>query len=697
MNYSGLVSVANSPIGLLFYFILALTNLIFGLKVAYIMWTFLGFLGGAGLFLFFYIFIKNHNMNFYFWSIISGVIYSMFCSYNLGAAALPYIILSVYLFTDAIEHKEKHYYLIYFTFVVLSISFEISLTSQGGLLPAILFLSTFLLVFIVLSPSENRNIYLKYAITAIILVVLINISLFASTYLFVKSVGNQFFNKANFLESNVKNVNILDVFYFAFLYLGSNTIINLVMLLLLIIFLFGFIFLVYSFRFREQRQIIFALSISYLVIIFFALTINKPFGLLFNIISNNINYLYAFRYAYSAVSYLFFFTFIVVFSLTMLQISDMLKGVSNYKRNFIIAMKALIVLIFIVYSSFFIYNMGLTNNIGIGKSFFVIPSNTFRLAEFINTNSTLYNFDPVATFPVAYNWQFTKWYYGVNIYSSLIKIPVYTGGYTYYNEIYFPISKLIYSEIGSNVDNNKINSSLPNELGILGIHYVIIQGDTVDCKDCYAPSFNLTKIYLNINRSTNIILVKKFGNSSVYVNNNYVHLVYTSDLVNLGNASTESIFNTLGNFSFNIQNTSVYSTHIDNFYNDSNTINATPIANFTMPDITFIENNPTQVTVHISNATAPYYLVFRETYDPHWVAFYSNGTEVNPHDHIAVNGFANAWYMNKTGNYTITLYYTLQTDAWIAWGVSFVALFVTIGIGIYGWKESAKAKMRRHG
>ena len=116
-----------------------------------------------------------------------------------------------------------------------------------------------------------------------------------------------------------------------------------------------------------------------------------------------------------------------------------------------------------------------------------------------------------------------------------------------------------------------------------------------------------------------------------------------------------------------------------------------------MPDITFIENNPTQVTVHISNATTPFYLVFRETYDPHWAAFYSNGTEVNPRDHIAVNGFANAWYMNKTGNYTVTLYYTLQTDAWIAWGVSFAALFVTIGIGVYGWKESAKAKMRRHG
>ena len=104
----------------------------------------------------------------------------------------------------------------------------------------------------------------------------------------------------------------------------------------------------------------------------------------------------------------------------------------------------------------------------------------------------------------------------------------------------------------------------------------------------------------------------------------------------------------------------------------------------------------TKVTVHVSNATTPYYLVFRETYDPHWAAFYSNGTEVNPRDHIAVNGFANAWYMNKTGNYTVTLYYTMQTDAWIAWGVSFAALFVTIGIGVYGWKETRKEKNSRN-
>ena len=172
--------------------------------------------------------------------------------------------------------------------------------------------------------------------------------------------------------------------------------------------------------------------------------------------------------------------------------------------------------------------------------------------------------------------------------------------------------------------------------------------------------------------------------------------MYATNIYNFENISEAKLVQIITNESFDIKDKSAYASKISSLYNDSNTINATPIANFSKPNISFVENTPTKVTVHVSNATTPYYLVFRETYDQHWMAFYSNETEVNPRDHIAVNGFANAWYMNKTGNYTITLYYTLQTDAWIAWGVSFAALFVTIGIGVYGWKETRKEKSSRN-
>ncbi len=692
MNYSGLVSVTSTSFGLIFYSFLTLISSIFGLKVAYTASEFLGFIGGIGLFLFLYFFIKDHNTSFFLWSIASGFIYSIACSYNFVFMALPYILLSLYLFNSAIKNKEKQHYLIYFAFVVLSISLQISIGGQAYFLPNLLFLLIFLSVLIVFISSENRRIYLKYATVAIILVILINMDLIVPTYLFVKNVGNQFFNKANFLDSAVKENNILDVFYFASLYSGHNLVISLAILFLLIVFLFGFIFLVYNLRSKEHMQFILAMFISYLVMIFFSLTINKPFGLFFNFLSNKISYLYSLRYAYSATSYIFFFIFVVIFSLAMIKLGGEIKNTPKEKRNFKVIIKILITLIFIVYSSFFIYNMVLTTNIGIGKTFFIIPNSTFKLANFINENNSFAKFNSVATFPVAYNWQFTKWYYGVNVYSSLIESPVYTGGYTYYNEIFFPISKSLYSEIGYNVDTSKVNGSLSNYLGVFGIRYIIVQGNAINCKNCYEPPFNFTDIYSNINKSHNIIFVKKFGNSSLYKNNNYVKFVYTSDIINLENASAITIFDIIKNASFNIHDISVYSTEIPKFYNDSNTINATPIPNFSKPSISFVEDTPTKVTVHVSNATTPYYLVFRETYDPHWAAFYSNGTEVNPRDHIAVNGFANAWYMNKTGNYTITLYYTLQTDAWIAWGVSFAALFVTIGIGIYGWKETRKRR-----
>ncbi len=52
--------------------------------------------------------------------------------------------------------------------------------------------------------------------------------------------------------------------------------------------------------------------------------------------------------------------------------------------------------------------------------------------------------------------------------------------------------------------------------------------------------------------------------------------------------------------------------------------------------------------------------------------------------------------MNKTGNYTVTLYYTLQTDAWIAWSVSFAALFVTIGIGFMGIRKLNAKELEAH-
>ena len=276
---------------------------------------------------------------------------------------------------------------------------------------------------------------------------------------------------------------------------------------------------------------------------------------------------------------------------------------------------------------------------------------------------------------------------------------MYTGGYIAQTEIFYPVTKYFYDDITSNIDgSNTINNNYISHIfGILGIRYILVQGNAIGSSPYdpdYYDAFSFNDIYSNLNSSDGVIFIKKYANTSLYEDLNYVPLVYAANIYNFENISETKLVQIITNESFDIKDKSVYVSKISGFYNDSHTINATPIANFSKPNISFVENTPTKVTVHVSNAITPYYLVFRETYDPYWAAFYSNGTEVNPRNHIAVNGFANAWYMNKTGNYTVTLYYTLQTDAWIAWGISFAALFVTIGIGVYGWKEAKKEKMR---
>jgi len=69
--------------------------------------------------------------------------------------------------------------------------------------------------------------------------------------------------------------------------------------------------------------------------------------------------------------------------------------------------------------------------------------------------------------------------------------------------------------------------------------------------------------------------------------------------------------------------------------------------------INFERINPTKYIVHVQ-APNPFFLVFSESYHKGWNA-YIDGQQIPNEYHFFANGFANAWYINKTGTYTITL------------------------------------------
>lgn len=86
--------------------------------------------------------------------------------------------------------------------------------------------------------------------------------------------------------------------------------------------------------------------------------------------------------------------------------------------------------------------------------------------------------------------------------------------------------------------------------------------------------------------------------------------------------------------------------------------------------------NPTKYVVHI-NAYQPFFLVFSESYNKDWIA-YVNGEQLSDDLHFTANGYANAWYINKTGIYTITIEFWPQKLFYIGFVISITTFILCL-------------------
>jgi hypothetical protein len=79
-------------------------------------------------------------------------------------------------------------------------------------------------------------------------------------------------------------------------------------------------------------------------------------------------------------------------------------------------------------------------------------------------------------------------------------------------------------------------------------------------------------------------------------------------------------------------------------------------------------HNPTSYKI-TANSTSPYLLTLNQLYSSGWTASV-NGVTLSPSEHINdTNGF-NGWYINQTGNMSISIYYQPQTTYLIAFLIS---------------------------
>ena len=91
-----------------------------------------------------------------------------------------------------------------------------------------------------------------------------------------------------------------------------------------------------------------------------------------------------------------------------------------------------------------------------------------------------------------------------------------------------------------------------------------------------------------------------------------------------------------------------------------------------IPEINFKKISPVKYEVDVVNAEQPYFLVFSESYHPDWT------TSVES-EHLMINGFANGWYINKTGDYKVSLYFKPQKIYYFGVGVSFLTITASLG------------------
>lgn len=652
--------------------------------------SFYSIIGGISLFFFLYCLFENYGYNLRIIASFFGflIFFAMEGSYGTGEGAflpLSLFLMFILLKEKSINIRAKRFF---FYIGVSSLAFGL-LFATGGFTYLIqnFMLLVLMMIFLSILDKSNRKNTIAILSISVTLALLMNLSMIIGAYsLSVSKVAYTGFYgfKNAALQYAFGTSNVLYALQIL-PYLSSN-LLTVVKLIIFIISLLGVLYVFKSSGIEKYiRWFIVAIFATFLVITFFYNTVFAPFGFIFRFLLAHVQSLYAIRYGNGSFFYIISTIMAILFSISLVCCYEYLKNKIMIRTAFMIL--ALVILII------YVYYYAVAPYANISYFYVTIPKHVYAVSNYINNESGYFN---VAALPSASGFQYLEnWYTGTDIYSYLIKKPVFTGGYIAQTEIFYPNTKYFYDEITGIIDNGIVanNKYISRLFGILGIRYIIVQNNAVTSSPYdlnYSDAFSFNDIYTNLNASNNITFVKKYANTSIYRNLESVKLVYGSDILDLGDASFSTLISEIVNGSFSIENTSVYITNISGLYNDSNTINATQISNFSQPNVSFVEDTPTKVTVHIRNATTPYYLVFRETYDPHWAAFYSNGTAVPSRDHIAVNGFANAWYMNRTGNYTVTLYYTLQTEAWLAWGVSFAALFATIGIGVYGWKEMRK-------
>jgi hypothetical protein len=190
----------------------------------------------------------------------------------------------------------------------------------------------------------------------------------------------------------------------------------------------------------------------------------------------------------------------------------------------------------------------------------------------------------------------------------------------------------------------KQTETVPKFLGMLGIKYLVLERDLVAGNISDANE-------IKINQSHSFVLTQDWSEFALYTNTYALQKLYPAD--NILNCSTlDDMFQTIEEIDRTTLQHSVFQNSTLTNINSSDTLVA--------PDnFQWNELSPTSYVAR-AQSKGPFVLAFLQSYDKNW-KLTVNGKPTPEANHYEVNGFANAWLIDNTGDLTITLQYQTQT------------------------------------
>jgi len=216
---------------------------------------------------------------------------------------------------------------------------------------------------------------------------------------------------------------------------------------------------------------------------------------------------------------------------------------------------------------------------------------------------------------------------------------------------------------------------------LLNIKYVLLHRDT---NWNYIEGLNWwisasPKKYQSILSSQkNLFLEKSFGELDFYRNKRWRPMhIYPASTALLVDGGLDEMIQVIERDNFVLGESALYLsdqletqqilalTAVNSFHTNSSDNNLS---------VRYEKINPTNYVVHVK-ASRSFFLVFSESYHKDWVA-YVDGQQIPNEYHYMANGFANSWYINKTGSFTVTLEFWPQRLFYIGATVSITILIL---------------------